>query len=423
MRSIGEWKELFARDREGWRSAILDAPGVSGWGEAVRRWIEPERLEAEARLIDTGLPMAGAPIGVKDLFDQRGTTTLAGSTLLEEIGEPAGEDALIVRRFRGLGMVPVGRTNMNEFAYGLDGFNPHTGNCPHPRDPRRISGGSSSGSAWLVGRGVVPVALGTDTGGSVRVPAALCGIYGYRGTPDQSAREGVFPLSVSFDTAGWFTSHAADMRALLEALAPAQRDSPRGRALWYTPERVSLSREAEEAYEAFRRALPVEEPRFGEAGGLTRRLEAVSEECFWAYNVIGSSEAYEVHRRWFSEYRDRYNPEVWRLIDRSRHWETGALTYARELKEEVTELMHRLLEEVDAILIPAVHRSAPLMEEVDQAFRVDIIRLTSFASLAGLPVLTVPLPLSEGLSCGVQIITTPGRLRSVAEAFLVRRDT
>ncbi|MFW6215709.1 MAG: amidase [Alkalispirochaetaceae bacterium] len=419
MNSFSWWKNLFTSDPPRWSRTILEAPGVEGWREAVRRWIDEESLEQHARLLSGELPMAGVPLGIKDLFDQRGMVTLAGSVLLEEIGVPAPEDALIIRRFRDLGMVPVGRTNMNEFAYGLDGFNPHTGNCPHPKDPRRISGGSSSGSAWIVGSGVIPVALGTDTGGSIRVPAALCGVYGYRGVPDDTAREGVFPLAASFDTAGWFTATREDMLALLEALIPPGEAGEREAGLlWYTPQRVSLTEEVSAACATFRRGLSHWFIEGGEARGLRRRLEAVSEESFWAYNVIGSCEAFEVHRPWFEEYRERYNPEVRRLIDRSRHWEAGELSYARRVEEKVAALLDELLSEVWGIAMPAVHRSAPLMEEVDQAFRVEIIRLTSLASLAGLPALTIPLPLPDGLSCGVQLITTERRMLSLARRVL-----
>lgn len=428
MNTLAWWKETFAKEQERWKSVLLEAPGgEKEWSRAVRRWLGPDLLEEELTRVVPG-PLRGVPFGVKDLFDQKGGVTLAGSILLKEIGSPATHDALLVRRLRELGAIPLGRTNMNEFAYGLDGFNPHTGDCPHPRDPERITGGSSSGSAWIVAKGILPLALGTDTGGSVRVPAAFCGIYGFRGVPDETAREGVFPLARSFDTVGWFSSTGKDMVELLELLwKPGERGGPLRNAeggeeqnglVWYAPRTVRLSEECRESYRGFLEGQPRVERSSSGAEEIARKLDAVSEDSFWAYNVIGSCEAFEVHRNWFTVYRERYNPDVWRLIDRSRHWESGALDYARRLQEEVTALLDSVLASWDAILMPAVHTVAPRKSEVDQEFRVDIIRLTSIASLAGLPVLTIPLKTASGFSCGVQVISRPERALHVAKRFL-----
>ncbi|MFP4426445.1 MAG: amidase [Spirochaetaceae bacterium] len=419
MKSLSWWKDTFATNRDLWKKSLLEASrSEKDWNRAVRQWVGEARLNREAERVLPEGALAGVPFGVKDLFDQEGEVTLAGSILLERIGVPAVRDALILRRLRERGAVPVGRTNMNEFAYGLDGFNPHTGDCPHPKDPERISGGSSSGSAWIVAKGILPAALGTDTGGSVRVPAALCGVYGFRGLPDECARDGVFPLARSFDTTGWFTASGEDMLALLELLWDGESESEGAEALWYAPGSVRLSEECLVAYRRFLGQNRGVDGGSEAAERAARSLDSVIEEAFWAYNVIGSCEAFEVHRHWFSRYKERYNPDVWRLIDRSRHWESGALEYARILREEVGALLRRLLDESKAIMMPAVHTVAPRMSEVDQEFRVDIIKLTSLASLAGLPVLTIPLETSSGLSCGVQIITTAGQVLPVARRYL-----
>src|ERR1019366_9194510 len=112
----------------------------------------------------------------------------------------------------------AGKSQMVEFASGLTGENPHYGDCPHPRFPERLSGGSSSGSAALVAAGVVPFAIGTDTGGCIRVPAAWCGLYGFRQSPGEELIRDAFPLSPTMDTAGWFTAHAADMLTVWRAI-------------------------------------------------------------------------------------------------------------------------------------------------------------------------------------------------------------
>ena len=137
---------------------------------------------------------------------------------------------MIVRALGAAGAVMAGKTHLFEFAWGLTGENAHFGDCEHPRFPGRTTGGSSSGSALAVAADIVPFAVGTDTGGSVRVPAAFCGIFGYRGTPGDAWISDAVPLSPRFDTAGWFTQSAADMRSVLDALIgpPVAGKTPRG---------------------------------------------------------------------------------------------------------------------------------------------------------------------------------------------------
>ena len=162
-------------------------------------------------------PLHGVPYLLKDLFDLAGVPTKAGSTFLDRSDPLTRATAPIVQRLRELGAVLAGKTHLVEFASGLTGENPHYGDCPHPHFPDRLSGGSSSGSAALVAAGVAPLAIGTDTGGSVRVPAALCGLYGFRLTPDDELIRDAFPLAPTMDTAGWFTANAKDMLTVWRA--------------------------------------------------------------------------------------------------------------------------------------------------------------------------------------------------------------
>ncbi|MEM8550612.1 MAG: amidase, partial [Verrucomicrobiota bacterium] len=147
-------------------------------------------------------PFAGIPFMVKDLFDMAGIPTLAGATFLDQVRKTPESTSPLVEKLAGLGMIYAGKTQLNEFAFGASGENPHYGDCEHPRIPGALTGGSSSASAWGVATGMVPFALGTDTAGSVRIPAAFCGLYGLKLLPDAWAHDRVFPLSPSFDTAG-----------------------------------------------------------------------------------------------------------------------------------------------------------------------------------------------------------------------------
>jgi AtzE family amidohydrolase len=181
----------------------------------------------EAAAVDadpSGLPLAGMPFAVKDLFDVAGHTTLAGAKMnLDAPG--ATQDATLVARLRRAGAVLVGMTNMDEFAYGFSTENAHFGPTRNPHDPLRIAGGSSGGSAAAVAAGLVPVALGSDTNGSIRVPASLCGIFGLKPTFGRLSRAGVYPFVASLDHPGIHARTVADMARAYDAMVgPDPRD-------------------------------------------------------------------------------------------------------------------------------------------------------------------------------------------------------
>ena len=190
-----------------------------------------DRALAEAEAIDRGLasgvdpgPLAGVPFAAKNLFDIAGITTLAGSKINAD--KPSATcDATAVARLRAAGAVLVGALNMDEYAYGFSTENSHYGPTRNPHDPSRMAGGSSGGSAAAVAAGVVPLSLGTDTNGSIRVPAALCGVFGLKPTFGRVSRAGVVPLAWSFDHVGPFARHVADLAAAFDAIAgPDPRD-------------------------------------------------------------------------------------------------------------------------------------------------------------------------------------------------------
>src|SRR5690242_14694874 len=186
-------------------SRIAD-PGGEGRRCFVRVYGDTARKAADAqdRLRAAGYvasPLAGLPVSIKDLFDVAGEVTLAGSKALDD-RPPATADAPVVARLRAAGAVLIGRTNMTEFAFSGIGINPHYGTPGNPFDRRRIPGGSSSGAPISVVDGFAAVAIGTDTGGSVRIPAAFCGIVGFKPTQKRVPREGATPLSTTLDSIG-----------------------------------------------------------------------------------------------------------------------------------------------------------------------------------------------------------------------------
>ena len=170
-------------------------------------------------------PLAGVPYAVKNLFDVQGLTTLAGSRINRD-RPPAMQDAVLVARMRAAGAVLLGALNMDEYAYGFTTENTHYGPTRNPHDPSRTAGGSSGGSAAAVAAGLVPIALGSDTNGSIRVPSSLCGIFGLKPTYGRLSRRGSYPFVASLDHLGPFARSAADLAAAYDALQFADADDP-----------------------------------------------------------------------------------------------------------------------------------------------------------------------------------------------------
>lgn len=328
-------------------------------------------------------PLARVPLVVKDLFDVKGLPTTASSTFLGGRIRQAPKTAEFVRRLQEAGAILVGKSQLNEFAYGLSGENPHYGNCPHPFLEKRLCGGSSSGSAFLVGRGLVPLAAGTDTGGSIRVPASYGGLYGFRLEAGEWT-EGCFPLAPRFDTVGCFTGAAEDLRAVLEVcglggwgerLLPDSGNGP-------LPQNWA---EATESVDPFPEDL----------GGL---LEA--------FIVLQSSAAYAVHAEWLDKEKRHYDPVVWQRIDRGRHWSESQKEAAEARTRDFAEAFRRRVKERGYLIFPAAPGGAPTPGEATEDLRRETLLYTVAASLSGLPALSVPLE-GEALPRGIQVIVDP----------------
>ncbi|MEO5957652.1 MAG: amidase [Opitutaceae bacterium] len=342
-------------------------------------------------------PLAGVPYFVKDLFDVAGLPTFAGSTFLPEVRPALGKDSHAVHTFDAAGAVCAGKTHLHEFAYGITGENPHYGDCEHPRFPGRTTGGSSSGSAAIVAAGIAPLALGSDTGGSVRVPAAFCGLFGFRLTPRDPWIADAFPLAPSFDTAGWFTANAEDMRLALGALI-GLRTSQRAQNGCYLelpgldPEVAHACRTAAE-----RLAAPAEPiVRDDLLAGFAPSLDA--------YNTIAALEAWEVHKSWAERYRERYDPAVWQRLIRAHKITSTQIETANVTLTAIRLLWTSFFLTYDFLVLPASPCPAPTKADCTLATRNRLIALTAPASLGGLPVLTISVALPSGLSTGLQVI-------------------
>ncbi|HEY2052656.1 MAG TPA: amidase [Solirubrobacterales bacterium] len=368
---------------------------------------------------EPSLPLAGMPICVKDIVDVAGMPTTAGGA--DWVRHPE-EDATAVARLRAAGAVVVGKGNTNEFACGIDGRNPHKGDCRNPWDPGRLSGGSSSGPAAAVAAGMAEGAVGSDTSGSIRTPAALCGVVGIRPTRGLVPGAGVVPLAWSLDAIGPLAADVASATLLLDVLAgrapaPAPRPEVAGLRLGTATSLFDLAEEpVAEAIAAATAGLRVagaeivdcDLPDLGRATAIHR--------------IVQAAEVAAVHAPWFQRQRDRYAPEVRARIEAG--YGLGAEVYlrAQQHRRLFTRAFAAAMDGVDAILAPASPVLAPPLDAEEVTVRGERLPvrgalLSCVAPLSQLdcPMVAVPAGVREGLPVGLQLIGRPG-----SEALLLR---
>ena len=349
----------------------------------------------------------GPVVAVKDLVDVKGTVTTAGGSILPSTA--AAEDAPVIRRMREFGCVVVGKTNLHEWAFGVTSDNPHYGPVRNPHDPRRVAGGSSGGSAVAVAAGMCDWALGSDTGGSIRIPAAFCGVVGFKPTIGTVETEGVMPLSRSLDTLGPLApnvqsaARALEMMSSLTDLVPAE-PRPLGELRVAAAQGWAgdLAAELDGAWREATRGLP--EVDLGD------RLEIGS-----AGLTILLVEAAAVHSRWIAEYPDRYGSDVLQLLRQgqavSRQDYSGALFQQARLRVAVEDA----LDGWDAVLVPATRIGPPVIGEAYA--RGDVTMFTRPFNTTGHPVIALPAP-STGMPVGVQVVGHFGQEARLVEAAL-----
>lgn len=359
-------------------------------------------------------PLAGVPLAVKDLIDIAGTPTRCSSAARRD-APTAERDAPVVATLRAAGALIVGKTALHEFAFGATGINRFAGTPRNPRDPDRIPGGSSSGSAVAVAEGSAAIALGTDTGGSVRIPAALCGVVGYKPTYGLLSADGVFPLAPSLDHVGVLAPDVASAREAIAILAPEIR---RGAA---TPRRIGVDRAA------------IEEADRAVAQVVSEALRAIQDVPLHEVDLpdrdlvvevstaIMFSEAAAVHRELLRERSADYGEDV-----RARLAQGAAIplaTYELALAEgrALRRAVEDVLDEVDAVLGPTVSLLAPRHDAAaaDAAMGSRLARNTRLANVTGLPAVSVPL-LTAGLPVGLQVLARTDALALAGAALLER---
>jgi aspartyl-tRNA(Asn)/glutamyl-tRNA(Gln) amidotransferase subunit A len=369
----------------------------------------------------------GVIVSIKDLFDVAGEPTRAGSKILAEEAAPAASDALIVQRLRQAGTVIVAKTNMTEFAFSGIGANPHFGTPGNPCDRGRVPGGSSAGAPVAVADGMCDIAIGTDTGGSVRIPAALCGLVGFKPSRQRVPTEGAFPLSKTLDSIGPIARNVADC-AKADAIMAGEEFTPLGTSAlagvrFGLPEGLLLERLDDIVAPAFAAAVA----RL-DAGGVRLSHEKLPLLDDWvAVNERGGvipPEACAVHRDRLRRRAADIDPNVRVRIERGCAVSEADLAEILRERRRLVAAMDARVNGLDAIVIPTTAIVAPTIAEVDDAkvFAVRnaaVLRNTSMVNFFDL--CAISLPLSASLPVGLMLVARNGqdrRLLRIADAVM-----
>jgi len=338
----------------------------------------------------------GKRLAVKDLFDTAGLTTTYGSSIFaSHVPERSAEAVL---RLEAAGYANVGKTNLHEFAYGITSVNPHYGTVPNPRFPGRMAGGSSGGSAAAIAAGLADYALGTDSGGSIRIPAACCGIVGFKPSYGLVSLDGVFPLAPSFDHAGPMAGSVADCEELLGVLVDG-----------YEPMSLDSLEELEVGVAWLDRAEPLVRARVVEAAELFPQRREIDFPIAELVGPVFMREAGDVHRDLFAEFADSYGENVRTKIERCLELTDGEYEAGLRARSELSERAEEALDGLDLIVTPTLSFVAPKLPADDLELRADTIRLTIPFNALGWPALALPCgPAEDALPASLQIAGRPG---------------
>jgi 1-carboxybiuret hydrolase len=388
-----------------------------------------DRAREKAKAIDANhasraAPLAGVPFAVKNLFDVKGLATVAGSKINRDHAS-AAKDSLLIERLEAAGAILVGALNMGEYAYDFTGENVHDGAARNPHDLTRMTGGSSSGSAAAVAGGLVPLSLGSDTNGSIRVPASHCGIFGLKPTYGRLTRARSFPFVTSLDHLGPFARSVRDLALSYDAMQGRDMEDPVCAQRDAEPVTPLVERGAEAlriaiaggyfqkgAFPEAKEALA----RVAKALNVKREIEIPeAERARSAAYIITTSEGAALHLdRLRTRARD-FDPAVRDRLIAGAMVPASLVVKAQKFRRWYRAEVLKLFDDVDAILAPAAPCTAPkigqhtvVIDGVEMPIRPNLGLYTQPISFIGLPVAAIPVPLAP-MPIGIQIIAAPWR--------------
>jgi aspartyl-tRNA(Asn)/glutamyl-tRNA(Gln) amidotransferase subunit A len=338
----------------------------------------------------------GPRLAVKDLFDTAGVRTTYGSAIFRDHVPAATAEA--VTRLEDAGYRNVGKANLHEFAWGITSENPHYGDVPNPLAEGRIAGGSSGGSAAALAAGLADAALGSDSGGSIRIPAACCGVTGFKPTWGLVPIDGCFPLAPSFDHAGPMAVDVNGCEQMMHALVPGfetpelQLEDLKVGVAWTELADPLVREQVERAATLFPHAEPIDLP-----------LPDGIEPLF-------AREVAEVHHDLWREHRELYGKNVAHKVERSMRVTDAETAQAARARERYREQVAEVMSELDLVVTPTLTTVAPPSGVGDLALRATLIRLTFPWNAVGAPALALPCgPAEVGLPASIQLVGQPGR--------------
>ena len=415
-------KTVSARERLEAALGRIDDPKGEGARACLTVYREQAKAAAEAAdaRAKSGIllgPLDGTIVTIKDLFDVAGEVTRAGSKILAEEAKPAVTDAPVVRRLRAAGAVIVAKTNMTEFAYSGVGANPHFGTPGNPADRKRVPGGSSSGAAVAAADGMCEIAIGTDTGGSCRIPGALCGIVGYKPSRQRIPTDGAFPLSYSIDSIGSM-ARSVEACAKADAVMAGENFEPLN-AVPLAGLRVGVVQGSplENLDETVAKHFPDSIARLRRAG------VQVSEEILSLLGDMAQvnskggvlpAEAFTVHRDLLSRRADAIDPNVRVRLERARNVSAADYIDMVRGRRRLIRAMDSRLADLDVLAMPTTPIVAPTMAGIaaaDDFARKNamLLRNTVIANFFDLCAISIPLPREGGLPTGFMLIARNGQ--------------
>ena len=366
----------------------------------------PHDLRAPLRGASSG-PLAGLTAAVKDMYDIAGERTGGGNPTWLAAHPPAATTAPAVRRLLEAGADIIGKTVCDEFFFSITGANAHYGTPLNARAPGRLPGGSSSGSAAAVGAGACDIALGSDTGGSVRVPAALNGIYGIRPTHGRVDLAGAMPMAPSFDTAGWFAAGPGLLRKLGGVLLEGAGDAAPPRRLIVAGDGFAR---ADAAVQSVLRSFLARAAALLPAAEDIRVCPDVDP---WraAFRTIQGYEIWGIYGRWIEQHKPRLGPGIAERMAYAATVTEAAAAVARETAQQARQRIRDLLPRGAVMVLPTAPSIAPptaTSAEALETFRAGVMALTCIAGLGGVPQVTLPAGLVDGCPVGLSLIGGAG---------------
>jgi amidase len=351
----------------------------------------------------------GTTLAVKDVIDMAGVITTAGSKAVAETAGRAKRDAGCLAGARAANVRIVGKTNLQEFALGTTGVNPWYGTPANPADPARIPGGSSSGSAVAVATGEADVAYGTDTGGSIRIPAACCGVAGLKTTWGRVPVTGVWPVAPGLDTVGPMARNVEGLVLGMQLLEPGFQV---GKTSRWRIGRVALDAgsQMDAAVDKILRASGLDVAEI--------RLEGW-EPARWTGRNLVTAEAWRQHGGFVQAHRDSVGPAILERFAEAQHLAPNAIEEAQHGQRTWTDELSRALRNFDYLVVPTLRIYAPLIDEVDTQLGATLIANTMPINLAGCPAVALPVPGDGRLPASLQVIGPPGSEEDLLAAAML----